>query len=169
MLKLGLEINLSHKTEAFLSCLIREVIEALKPQQQATEPTLTHEVPIMARYKFNADQEPVTFPLVFKGGLDKKGNPVGAGDVDLSIESGSASIVAELGQQTLRDDGNEVKADVTLSGGPMAVADLAVVTYKAKNRDTGNVVAADSDEFETGPGEVAIGTLDSPVPLPEVV
>lgn len=34
MLKLGLELSLSRKTEAFLSCTVRELIAAFKPQPQ---------------------------------------------------------------------------------------------------------------------------------------
>lgn len=123
---------------------------------------------LMARYKFNEDQEPVSFTLVFRGGQTKKGTAVGAGDIDLAVSSSSAQLLAEIGPQTLSEDGNEVSAPITLTGQTMPNAELAVVTYTATNRDTGNQAAADVDEFETGPGEVAIGTLDSPVPLEEI-
>lgn len=144
------------------------VAEAIANLQPLPPPQPEQKGTLVARYKFDEDQAPVTFDLVFKGGTSAKGTPVGAGDVDLSIASSSGQLMAELGPQTLSDDGNEVKATVTLTGQTMPVAELAVVSYAATNRDTGNQVAADTDEFETGPGEVAIGTLDSPVPLTEV-
>lgn len=164
MLKIGFVISFSPEAEA----LIKSIVDALSHKPQVESPVLDHEVPLMARYKFTEDQDPVSFPLVFTGGHSKKGTAVGAADVDLTVESSIAAITAEISNQKLSDDGNSVSADVTLTGGTMEQADLAVVTYKATNRDTGNVIAADTDEFETGPGEVAIGTLDSPVPLPEV-
>jgi hypothetical protein len=148
-----------------IATLLQQILKAIESLQPLPEPQPEQEGKLMARYKFNEDQEPVSFTLVFRGGTSKKGTAVGAGDVDLAASSSSPQLLAEIGPQSLSADGKEVSAPVTLTGQSMPNSELAVVTYTATNRDTGNQVAADVDEFETGPGEVAIGTLDSPVPL----
>lgn len=163
-LKFGVVFSFAPEAEV----LIRELISALTDQPEPDDGSIAKGT-IVARYKFNEDQDDVTYDLIFRGGQTRRGTSVGAGDVDLTAESNNAGLMASIENQTLSEDGNEVKATVRLSGGQMPNADLAVVTYKATNRDNGNVLAADSDEFEIGPGEVVIGTLDSPVPLEEVV
>jgi hypothetical protein len=158
-------------TQGIIDALDRgfiKVAEAIANIQPLPQPQPNIGGTLVARYKFTEDQEPVSFELIFRGGKSAKGTPVGAGDIDLSVESSSTQLKAELSPQAVSEDGNEVSATVTLTGADMPVAELAIVSYAATNRDTGNQVAADSDEFETGPGEVAIGELDSPVPLPEV-
>lgn len=118
----------------------------------------------MARYRIPEDQPPLEFELVGKDFKSAKGTPVGAADIDLSIESNNTSLTAEAaGPQRLSEDGNQVILPVRVTA-QSATVDMAVASYKATNRDTGNVVAADSDEFIIGPGEASIGTIDSPVP-----
>jgi hypothetical protein len=138
------------------------------PDNVAVEGTL------VARYILNEDAVakdpgPKTFPITCKDLKSAAGTPVGAGDIDLAVESSSANVSASIANQQLSGDGNSVTADVTIEGqAQQPTAELAVVKYTAKNRDTGNEVAADTDEFETGPGEASIGTIDSPVPLTPV-
>lgn len=121
---------------------------------------------LVARYRIPEDQPPITFDLVGKDFKSAKGSSVGAGDIDLAVESDNPSLLAEMGAQTVSEDGNEVSAPVTITAQSSSI-DMAVVTYRATNRDTGALVAGDSDEFIIGPGEATIGTLDSPVPLTE--
>lgn len=120
---------------------------------------------LVSRYRIPDDQPPIVFVLVGANFTDAKGAPVDAKNIDLSLETtNAAALTGVLGPQTLSDDGLSVSAEVTLTSQSPSV-DLAVAAYKATNRVTGNVVAADSDEFIVGPGEANIGTLDSPVPL----
>ena len=128
----------------------------------------------MARYRLNedavsGDPGPKTFIIIGTGFKSAAGTQVGANDIDLSVELTGSNMSASLANQRLSDDGLSVMADVTIEGNAQQpTAELAVLKYSAKNRDTGSEVAADTDEFETGPGEATIGTIDSPVPLSEV-
>lgn len=129
---------------------------------------------LMARYILNEDEVannpgPKTFTIVGTGFKSRAGTPVGAQDVDLNIELIGSNMTASVANQRLSADGNSVEADVTIEGkAQQPTAELAVLKYSGRNRDTGNEVAADTDEFVTGPGEASIGTIDSPVPLTEV-
>lgn len=154
-----------------------KVAEAINNLKQPGPPpdNIAVEGTIVARYRLNEDEVaanpgPKTFTIVGRGFKSAAGTPVGAGDIDLSVDLGSAAnMTASLSNQRLSDDGNEVQADVTIEGNAsQPTAELAVLKYSGKNRDTGNEVCADTDEFETGPGEATIGEMDTPVPLTEV-
>lgn len=153
---------------------VAEAINNLKPPEPPPDNTAV-EGTIVARYRLNEDEVaanpgPKTFTIVGRGFKSAAGTAVGAGDVDLSVDLGEAvNMTASIANQRLSDDGNEVMADVTIEGNAQQpTAQLAVLKYAGKNRDTGNEVCADTDEFETGPGEATIGEMDTPVPLTEV-
>lgn len=153
----------SAKIEAGFA-LVAEAIAHINPPQP---PRPEEGGILLSRYRIAEDQPAINFELVGTGFKSSKGTETGAGDIDLSVQSNSPGLTASLGTQTVSEDGKTVKATVTLTANSPTV-DMAVVSYKATNRDTGNVVAADSDEFIIGPGEASIGTLNSPVPLDEV-
>lgn len=159
-----LQLLQSEKLEAGFA-LVAEAIAKTNPPQP---PRPNEGGILLARYRITEDEPAITFDLVGTGFKSGKGSDTGAADIDLSAESNSPGLTAELGPQVLSEDGKTVTAPVILTANS-ATVDMAVVTYKATNRDTGHVVAADSDEFIIGPGEATIGVLDSPVPLEAVV
>lgn len=122
---------------------------------------------LMATFKVGADNPDITIRLTGSGFVDNDTppNPVGAGDIDLSVESSAPDTVsASITEQTVSDDGNSVSANIAVHFGAPA-SDIAVLTYRATNRDTGLVVAAGTDEFVVTAGEAALGQLTSNVPL----
>jgi hypothetical protein len=125
---------------------------------------------IMATFKVGADNPDIEIALTGSGFMDSDTppNPTGAGDIDLSVESSNPDAVsASISGQTLSDDGNSVSATVAVHFGAPAT-DVATLTYRATNRDTGLVVAAGSDDFTVQVGEAGIGTITSTVPLTPV-
>ena len=119
----------------------------------------------MARFKVAADNPDITIELSGSGFTDSEGNPTGAADIDLSVESSNAEVLeATLSGQTVSADGQTVTAQVALHFGA-ASPDMAALAYKATNRDTSALVAAGSDEFIVGAGEASVGTISSNVPL----
>lgn len=143
-----------------------KVAEAIsKLQTPAPSPEVTRGT-LMSRYRVPATQDNVTFELVGSNFKDAEGNEASAANIDLTVQSTNEGAVgASIGPGVVSEDGKTVSATVTLTFGSPSV-DMATVEYKATNRNTGAVVAGDSDEFIVGPGEASIGTLDSPVPLP---
>lgn len=123
---------------------------------------------LMSRYKFNADQAPVTFDINLTDVKDSHGNPASLEGIELIAYSESEQLTAEVSNQHVSEDGLTLTGTITLTGEEMTHNELAVVTYIAKNQDTGEQIAADTDEFETGPGEATIGQLSTPVPLTPV-
>jgi len=122
---------------------------------------------IMATFKVGADNPDIEIGLVGSGFMDSDTppNPTGAGDIDLSVESSNPDTVsASISGQTLSDDGQSVSATVAVHFGAPAT-DVATLTYRATNRDTGLVVAAGTDDFTVQVGEAGIGTVVSTVPL----
>lgn len=122
---------------------------------------------LFVRYTIPPGQEDVTFDLVGDNFTDNQGRPTGAGDIDLSVEnSNPAIVVGTLGPQLLSDDGQTVTAPLTLHFPTSPPMDLAAVVVKAKNRDTGDTVNAESADFTpSGPGEATIGRLTMNIPM----
>lgn len=124
---------------------------------------------IRMRYLLNEDEVaknpgPKTDTISCGGLTSKAGTPVKATDIDLTVKSSSPNVSVSISNQRLSDDEMSVLADVTREGAASQPnTELAVVTYEATNRDTGKLVAADIDEFVTGPGEADFGTIDSPI------
>lgn len=149
---------------------VAEAISKLQPPEPPPDDNTAVRGDIMGRYKFSEDQAPIDYTVTAGNFKSAKNKPVSAQGIKLAIQSSSPNLVATMGEQTVSEDGNSVSASVHLEGNPdgMDNVELAVVTTTATNEDTGNQIAADVDEFETGPGEPVIGTIDSPVPLPEV-
>ncbi len=145
---------------------LAEVARAIREQQPPPPPAKPKGV-IMATFKVGADNPDIQIALTGSGFMDSDTppNPVGAGDIDLSVESSNPDAVsAALSGQTLSDDGNSVSATVDVHFGAPA-SDIATLTYRATNRDTGLVVAAGTDDFIVQVGEAGIGTITSSVPL----
>ncbi len=148
-----------------LTAGFRLVAEALN-NQQPPPPAQTGGI-IMASFKVGSDNPDITITLTGSGFMDSDTppNPVGAADIDLSVESSNPdAVTATLSNQALSDDGLSVTADVAVHFGAPAT-DVATLTYRATNRDTDAVVAAGSDDFLVQVGEAAIGTVVSTVPL----
>lgn len=120
---------------------------------------------IMAKFKVGADNSDIVIELTGGSFTDDEGNPTDASDIDLSVESSNPDAVsASLTEQTLSDDSKSVSAKVAVHFGAPAT-DIAVLTYRATNRDTDAVVAAGTDEFTVEVGEAALGSVTSKVPL----
>ena len=120
---------------------------------------------IVARFKVPADNPDFQIQLTGSGFTDSEGNPAGAGDIDLAVESSNPDAVAvSVADQKVSDDGQSVTATVSVHVGAPA-ADAAAVNYKATNRDTGALVASGADEFIVQAGEASVGTITSSVPL----
>lgn len=119
---------------------------------------------IVARYRVPADLPDFEYEIVGRNFTDSEGNPTHARDVDLSLDvANEAAITATLGEQTVSEDGNEVRVPVRAHVESPS-ADMGVLMYKATNRNTGEVIAADSDEFIVSAGAARLGTLESDIP-----
>jgi len=119
----------------------------------------------MARFKVAADNPDFDIQLVGGGFTDSEGNPTGAGDIDLGAESSNGDVLEiTVGDQALSEDGQSVATLVHVHVGTSS-PDMVALAYTAKNRDTGAVVAAGSDEFLVNAGEASVGTVTSNVPL----
>lgn len=136
-------------------------LPGLPGEHKATKGTLE----IMSRFRFTEDQPNLDVTFGVKDIKSAKGTPVDAGDIDLSAESNSDAISATVSDQQLSEDRMSVTAKLTLAGGSMPEPGLAVITVKGTNRDTGAVVAAGTAEFQTGPGEGALGSIQLDIPL----
>ncbi len=169
MAKLNIKMHFpccfKHEVLRVLEAGFAEVAEAIRSFKPLPLPQPAQRGKIVVRYRVPADSPDIVYTLAGNSFQDSEGNPTGAADIDLSIEvSNPAALTVTLGPQAVSVDGNEVTAEVTIHVESPQV-DAAVLGYKATNRDTGAVVAFDSDEFIVGPGEASVGTLDSPVPL----
>ena len=141
------------------------VVEAIAKISTQPPPLPKPKGVIMATFKVAADNPDIVIELSGTGFTDSEGNPTGAGDIDLSVESSNNDVLeATLSGQTVSDDGQTVTAQVNLHFGA-ASPDMAALAYKANNRDTGALVAAGSDEFIVGAGEASVGSITSTVPL----
>lgn len=142
--------------------IIAEAIGKITPLPQP-QPKPTGE--IMARFKVGADNPDFTIELTGSGFTDSEGNAVGAGDIDLSVESSNPdAVAATLSGQTVSADGNSVTAQIAVHVGAPS-PDAAALNYKAINRDTAALVASGLDEFIVNAGEATVGTVTSNVPL----
>ena len=149
---------------------LASIVEAINHLTPLPPPQPQSKGVIMATFKVGADNPDITIRLTGSGFVDNDTppNPVGAADIDLSVESSAPDTVsASISEQTVSDDGNSVTANVAVHFGAPA-SDIAVLTYRATNRDTGLVVAAGTDEFQVQAGEAALGQLTSNVPLTPV-
>lgn len=166
MLKLGLEINLSHQTEMFLSRVIHELIEAFKQKPCPHTGPLTTEYTIMARFDIPADQPDFEINLV-AAGADSEGNPVPVpeGATFVVENSNEAAIIGTLNSSSL--EGNNLNGKVGVHVASPS-ADLGVIAYKLMSAD-GQLLGAGSDEFLVGAGAFAVATIKSEVPLTPVV
>lgn len=119
---------------------------------------------LVARYRVPADLPDFEFELIGRNFTDSEGHPTHAKDVDLQLDiANEEAISATLGEQTLSDDGNEVRALVRAHVESPS-ADMGVLMYKAVNRNDGSLIAADSDEFIVSAGAAKVGTLQSDIP-----
>jgi hypothetical protein len=140
-----------------LTQAVTDLDQPLPPEQGAT---------IMASFIVGASNPDIQIQLAATDFKDDEGNAVDASDIDLSVESSNTdALTATLSSQTLSDDKLTVSGVVDVHFGAPAT-DIAILTYRATNRDTSLVVAAGSDEFTVQAGEAAIGTVTSNVPLP---
>ena len=141
------------------------VAESIAKINPLPEPQPKPKGVIMATFKVGADNPDITIELSGSDFTDSEGNPTGAGDIDLSVESSNPDVLeATLSGQSVSADGNTVTAQVNLHFGASS-PDMAALAYKANNRDTGALVAAGSDEFIVGAGEASVGSITSSVPL----
>lgn len=143
------------------------VVEAIAQLNTQPPPLPQSKGVIMATFKVAADNPDIVISLAGTDFMDSDTppNPTGAGDIDLSVESSAPDVVgATLSNQVLSADGNTVTADIAVHFGA-AATDVATLTYRATNRDTGAIVAAGSDDFTVQVGEAGIGTVTSTVPL----
>ncbi len=148
--------------ETFIMGFTAVAGEIAKLQTSEPPPTNPGGV-IMATFKVGASNPDIQIQLSGSGFVDDEGNPAGAGDIDLSVESSNPDAVsATLSGQGVTADTVNATVDVHF-GAP--ASDIAVLTYRATNRDTGTIVAAGTDEFIVEAGEATLGTVTSSVPL----
>lgn len=167
MLKLGLEISLSHDTEAFLSCLVHGLIEAFKPQTCPHGP-LTTEYTIMSKFLIPDDQPDFDIALEITG-KDSEGHAVAvpAGTIVEVDNSNGAAIVGTLKSTTPSEDGLILNAVVGVHVADPS-PDLGVIAYKVLGAD-GTLLGAGSDEFLVGTGAFKVADVKSTVPLTPAV
>jgi len=159
VLRFGVTIDLSPKTEAFLL----KLAGMLKPQP-APGPITKGQFTIMSRFKLPDDQPDFEI-LVAVSGKDSEGQPADVAGVTLVVDNSNAgAIEGTLKSSTPSADGKTLNCVVGAHVGSPS-ADLGVIGYKAMDSG-GNLIGAGSDEFLIGTGALKVADIQSTVPFP---